>query len=520
LCDLVRVNLETGALMTLRHATPSTPYYRPRVSPDGRNAVVSVQRNGRWRLAVIPIESVTTDGDTETQFVDPDDGANRYDAAFLPGGRRVVCVSDASGIPNLEVLDLETGASVAETRVTSAAAAPAPVPGDSAVFFLALHARGMDLRRVDLGAAGVTKAVALGAALVPAVPNPPAPVDTYPRSAPLRAHPYGVGPRDHRVLPGGSYSAEGAYASLSVLGLDPVGRLAYSANAILGEPSAWRGASITASWRGTRAAVPGVMSIDGNLYYAEQRPSRQRTFGDAGAPMGTALDAAYTGMTLGTGLGRDYAFARLQTRAGANIGTVDRAEEDRTGRGLVFGEGRGTARVRRGDYRTDVSLAIHGSVGAIGPQRFARAIGTLTADVATPFGGARVDATLGGSDGGGGTFEEFAVGGWPSPLVDAAVIAQRIPMPALPAGFALGTHVKMLRASTALGPVRPFYWVTTMNEDFSEWKRVAGVDADYVVPSIAAFAIPAITVRAGAAYSWDDPFRHRVGVYLGIAYRP
>jgi hypothetical protein len=167
-----------------------------------------------------------------------------------------------------------------------------------------------------------------------------------------------------------------------------------------------------------------------------------------------------------------------------------------------------------------VSLALHGAAGAIGQRRFARAIGTVTADVATPFGGARVDATLAGSDGGGGTFEEFAVGGWPSPLVDAAVLSQRIPMPALPAGFALGTQVKMLRASTALGPLRPFYWVATTREDFSGWKRVAGVDADYAVPSMPAFAIPAVAVRAGAAYSWDEPFRHRVGVYVGVTYRP
>jgi hypothetical protein len=140
--------------------------------------------------------------------------------------------------------------------------------------------------------------------------------------------------------------------------------------------------------------------------------------------------------------------------------------------------------------------------------------------VATPFGGGRIDATLAGSDGGGGTFEEFAIGGWPSPLVDGQVLSQRIPMPSLPTGFALGTHVKILRASTALGPVRPFYWVATTRQNFTEWKRVAGVDADYSLASFPAFAIPAIGIRAGAAYSWDDPFRHRVGVYVGITYRP
>jgi len=262
------------------------------------------------------------------------------------------------------------------------------------------------------------------------------------------------------------------------------------------------------------------MSIDGTVYHAEQRPSRQRAFADGGAPMGTALDATHTGATLGTSLARDYGFARLQTRVGVNVGSVDRADEDRAGRGLLFGEGRGTTRVRRGEYRADLSLALHGSGGALAQRRFARAIGTVTADVATPFGGGRIDATLGGNDGGGGTFEEFAIGGWPSPLVDGPVLSQRIPMPSLPAGFAVGRHVKMLRASTALGPVRPFYWVATTRENFTGWKRAAGVDADYSLASFPAFAIPAVGVRAGAAYSWDDPFRHRVGVYLGVTYRP
>ena len=520
LCDLVRVNLETGAVAMLRHATPSTPFYRPRVSPDGRSAVVSVQQNGRWRLALIPLELTATDGDTQLQFVDPDDDANRYDPAFLPGGRRVVCVSDASGVPNLEVVDLETGSAATQTRVTGAASGPVAIPNDSSVLFVDLHARGMDLRRVRLTEAGVGKTAAFAAGLVPAVPNPPAPADTFPRSAPIHPHAYGIGPHTHRVLPGGSYSTEGAFASLSLVGLDPVGRLAYSATGMIGEPSTWRGASVTASWRGSRAAVPGVMSIDGSVYYAEQRPSRQRAFADGGAPMGTALDATHAGATLGTSLARDYGLARLQTRVGVNVGSVDRADEDRAGRALLFGEGRGVVRVRRGEYRADLALALHGSGGALAQRRFARAIGTLTADVATPFGGGRIDATVGGNDGGGGTFEEFAIGGWPSPLVDGPVLAQRIPMPSLPAGFALGTHLKVLRASTALGPVRPFYWVATTRENFTEWKRVAGVDADYSLASFPVFAIPAIGVRAGAAYSWDDPFRHRVGVYLGITYRP
>jgi Tol biopolymer transport system component len=518
-CDLVRVDLATGRITTMIRSTPATPFYRPRVSPDGRSAVVAVQRAGRWRLAVVPVDAAATDGDAELTLVDPDDGANRYDATFLADGRRLVCVSDAGGVQNLEVVPLDGGSTARLTRVTSAVFAPAPGPTDSTVYFLALHARGLDLRRTTLSGGVTRPTLALSPALVPAVPNPATPTDSFPRAATAPAHPYGAGPHQHRVLPGGSYTMEGTYASLSLVGLDPVGRFAYAATGILGDRSAWRGASITASWRGSPGVVPGTTTIDGTIFRAEQRPSAQRAFRDD-SDFREFLDAAYSGATLGTATARDYGFARLQLRVGGNLGAVDRSGADRAVRGLAFGEARGAARLRRGLSRVDLSATVHASHGATDGLGFARAIGTVTAELATPLGGGRIDATLAGSDGGGGPFERFAIGGWPSPLVDAPVLSQRIPMPALPTGFAIGTHVKMMRASTALGPLRPYYWVATTHENFTGWARVAGVDAEVIAPAYPAFAIPSIGVRAGAAYSWDVPFRHRVGLYAGVTYRP
>jgi hypothetical protein len=220
-------------------------------------------------------------------------------------------------------------------------------------------------------------------------------------------------------------------------------------------------------------------------------------------------------------LSRDYGFARLQVRVGGSLGDLDRSDgAGDASRGLVFGEARGSARVRHGDYRVDFLGVVHASRGSNGGLAFTRGIGTLTADVATPVGGARIDATLAGSDAGGGPYERFALGGWPSPLVDAPVLSQRIPMPALPTGFAIGTHATVVRASTALGPVRPFYWVATTRENLTGWKRVAGIDADYSFAAFPAFAVPAIGLKAGAAYSWDAPYEHRVGVYLGVTYKP
>ena len=518
LCDLVRVDLDSGAVTVLRKSTPSTPFHRPRVAPDGRSAVVSTKVDGRWRLALIPTEASATNGDTHRSVIDPDDGASRYDASFL-NGRRLVYVSDAGGVPNLETLDLDTRATVPLTRLVSAAFAPAASPGDSSVLFLSLHARGFDLRRVPVGGPAVPGVVALSPTLAPAAPLAPAPADTFARIDPPRPRDYS-GPLRHRVLPGGGYSTEGGFVSASIFGTDPVGRFAYSLNGGYGDRSTWRGASITASWRGSRPVVPGVMTIDGTLFHTEQRPSAQRALGDAPAPALRLLDAAYTGATLGTATTRDYGTARLLVRIGGNLGVVEHPGSDKVVRGLAFGEARGVVRARRGGYRADLSLAVHASRGGTDGLGWARAVGSVAADVSTPFGGGRIDATLGGSDRGGPVFERFTIGGWPSPYIDAPVLSQRISMPALPAGFDIGTKVKTVRASTALGPIRPFYWLGSTRIGMTDWARVAGVDAEYTVPSFPAFAIPAINLRGGAAYSWDEPFRHRVGVYAGITYRP
>jgi len=93
-------------------------------------------------------------------------------------------------------------------------------------------------------------------------------------------------------------------------------------------------------------------------------------------------------------------------------------------------------------------------------------------------------------------------------------------MPALPAGFAVGRRVATVRGSTALGPLRPYYWVGSTADGLDDWARVAGVDFETSTNPLPMLVLPGMTVRAGAAYSWDEPFRHRVGVYLGITYRP
>src|SRR5439155_6328610 len=137
-CDVARVDLDRGRSGTLLPGSPERSYYRPRYSLDGSQLAASVSERGRWRIVV-----ANRDG-SGVRYVDPDDGANRYDAEWLSRDTLVV-VSERGGIPNLELLSLADAHTRTLTRVTGAAVAPAVNRGDRSIWFLALHSRGHDV---------------------------------------------------------------------------------------------------------------------------------------------------------------------------------------------------------------------------------------------------------------------------------------------------------------------------------------------------------------------------------------
>src|SRR6185295_7716534 len=111
-------------------------------------------------------------------------------------------VSERGGIANVEVMEIATGEVRPVTRVTGAAAAPEP-DRRGGVFYLSLHARGMDVMRIPLDSAARGPVVALDTALAPAAPPATAAAapDTLHRAPLPPSHAYGLGPRRTRLLP-------------------------------------------------------------------------------------------------------------------------------------------------------------------------------------------------------------------------------------------------------------------------------------------------------------------------------
>lgn len=512
-CDLVSVDLTTGASTTLQIGSAEISYHRPRFSPDGRRVAVSVQREGRWRVGVVDVGSRTV------RFVDPDDGAARYDVTWRPNGRGLVWVSERGGIPNVETVDLETGAARTLTRVTGAALAPEPNPADGSIWFLSLHSRGLDVRRVVPDSTTAEPRIELSDRLAPAVPVRPRFIPDTLRPAPLgRARRYVFGPRQSRWFPGFSFTADGIGGEIVVSNADPVGRLAFRIGGALGEHGTWRGGAAGATWR-RRAAVTA------QGYLAQHEPSRAFV-GDAGR----AVDARIAGGDLRIELVRDYWSVRHRYRAGGAVAWIDQPTSGlpptvagRT-RALGYAELHGSYRQRIGELRFSEAFSAHADGGEIGLDQFAR--GVLSAGVAAggalPFGGVQGSISYGEMSGTRDPFERFVVGGARPPLVDAAVLPQRIAMPALPTGVATGDRVFAFRVALPTGPLAPYYAgvsAADRGRSFERWHRVVGAELRLGSEAVPLVALPDVQLVAGYGRSLDPPYRRGNRFYAALTYR-
>jgi hypothetical protein len=500
ICSVARVDLASGAVTVLARGGPNTVFYRPRWAPDGSWIVAARQERGRWRLVRVDPAGGSV------RPVDPEDGAGRYDAAFLPGGRELVAVSERGGVANLEVLDTRTGAVRPLSRVTGAALAPAP-DSSGGVYFLGLHARGLDLLRVDPDSAAPGAVVPLPAALAPAAPAPPAAaVDTFPAVPLPPSRAYGIGPRTYRFLPVGSYTADGPAAGMALLSSDPVGRLTWAAQAALGDPDAWRGASLRATWRGRRPAL-GV-----NVFAVEQRVNQFLV--DVLPPTyfrGAALFAEDV---------RQEGPLRQRARLGASAGQAGGAEW--YGRNFVWAE-YGLAGTTSGAGRAVAgSLSVLGSAGRTADEGWWRGIGTLALSTRLGPLGLEGAATHGRTSVRGGRAEAFRVGGAAPGLADPAVLSQRISMPGLPSSTLFGREVTVLRGglTSRLLPAAPYFWAVRTDAGEVDWNRVIGAEQTLDTPAVPYLNLPNTRLVFGLSYSLDRPFEDELRGYFTVVYRP
>ena len=516
-CSVVVVNLVTAATRVLASGDVLTSFARPRWSPDGRTIAVAMQRENRWRLALIDSAG------SAPRVVDPDDGANRFDPSWL-GPTSLVLVSDRSGAPNLERIEFGDAGTMPLarplTRLVGAAIAPEPNRADGSIWFLSMHSQGYDVRRIASSAAiADTAPLLLESRITPITIARSTSVHAFSPSLMSPARSYGIGPRTTRWIPGAEITADGQAMTFALVNSDFVGRLTMLGQGSVGSGDAWRGASVDAVWRASRPdarlALFTATTTDADFGVPTSTPLAERTDALRGARSRTDYSRAFDRGDLRFGLGGSIGW--IDSR----FGTVS----SRLTRNLGFFELSGSARQNNERSSANESFFINLSAGTTdGGSSYRRFLSTVRLQSASERT-LPIDAsgTYGVATSGAASYEQFEIGGPPSNLVDASLLTQRIPIGALPAGALSGDRAIVYRVSTSLAGISPYYWSGNARSGsgrFSHWQQVIGVDVTLDQTPVPVLGLPGARLVAGIGESLDTPFARRIRGYMTVLLRP
>lgn len=515
-CDLVRVDLATGAVRVLRAGSPTRNYYRPRVSRRTGDIVVAEQNGDRWRIARVPAS-----GGTES-YADPDDGVTRYDATYDVDGRTVVTTSEAGGVANLERLDPIDSHATRLTSVTGAAVG-ADVAPDGTVWFLSLTADGYDLRSIRPDSASAARAkkateplhLALVDSLSPVLPpRLVVAADDSSRRPQFAAigpvEEYGAGPSRYRWIPGASTGYGGSSLLLALVRSDPVGRLGVAVVATAGAAALPTGLSVDITSR----FYPTNLSF--SAWTSQEAPSR------------IARDAYVDGVDLrriGTSVQLERHTASDAGEMVRSLALLEEWQNPSAFRAVVRSAAIATLNVVRRQRDEETRFEEHlntlfegGSTegGSYVRQRTTLFFGTSAG--ANPLSTVTASyGSIGGSEG--ALRESFVIGGMGSPLMDPKFDARRVDSPAYPLGSSVGTSYSFIRAALPIPPVELFY-AEQSTDMFKTPLRSYGLEMRQHVTSVAALGTPELDLLAGFARAVDAPVKGEWRYYLTVSVSP
>ncbi|HEX8725594.1 MAG TPA: hypothetical protein VF737_09415, partial [Gemmatimonadaceae bacterium] len=126
------------------------------------------------------------------------------------------------------------------------------------------------------------------------------------------------------------------------------------------------------------------------------------------------------------------------------------------------------------------------------------------------------------------SFERFAAGGMPSPLVDSSLMAARFAVPGLPngaivpAGPGRGSSLLTYKVSIPMGMLSPYYQGVSVSAGSTpdRWHRLVGVEMSLRSGTIPAAYLPGFSLMLGVSESLDAPFRHRAAAYSEVRLIP
>jgi hypothetical protein len=209
----------------------------------------------------------------------------------------------------------------------------------------------------------------------------------------------------------------------------------------------------------------------------------------------------------------------VSVRALASYGTVDPLFAKAAHRALAGLSVHGGLLQTPGDWRIAERLGAAFAAGDLGGAKWTRIIATGALAV-KGFGRELALDGMYGRLSHDISYENFALGGLAPPLVDTALLAQRVSMPVLPIAAATGRSVATMRASIPGSLWRPYYWIGSAGDDLRTWTQVLGIEGSWHTDGIWMVRVPGVNLLGGIGYSLAGTARHHTQAYISIGYRP
>jgi hypothetical protein len=189
-------------------------------------------------------------------------------------------------------------------------------------------------------------------------------------------------------------------------------------------------------------------------------------------------------------------------------------------RGLAFADLSLGASRARGESSAGASLGAHLATGRTAGVGWQRLIATARLYAGSDRGSLAVDGAYATVGRDAPSYERPLVGGSTPALFDAAVLSQRLAVPALPTGFRGGRQAAVARVSLGGISVTPYVSAVGAGEDRLRWARLAGIERRFDGPFAPFARLPRVRLVAGVARVFDEPLRGRTRGYLSATFTP
>ena len=505
--QLVRVDLASGQVSDLTEPDIHAVHDSPRISPDGTR-LLYLRNAGTWQLVLRDLD------DGQEQLLPLPDGSSLRQPAWSADGQSIFVSLGRGGLLEVWRLPLDGAAPQQITHSHGLALAPEPTPDGEAVFYLTMDSKGLDLRRLELGAA-LSPVELSEAPALPVLRPPPAaaaqlelrPLEREPRS-------YGLGRLEARPLLGGVTAAGLDTMDLGLRLGDLLGRWELLTLASIGHLQGATGGSSVLALR----VLPVELQLQG--FASSEGGGAQRAGGALDLSLERQLPWGRAGMGLAAWLDRPW------------------------GEGGEDGRGAGQARAWFQDFawlgRAWAGLQAEGlfQLGRTGDAPWRMGSGGLGLSMGWDAMGLALGYDLCGTDAQ-GELDRLQLGGMDSALWPRAYSATRIFVPVLAPGSASGQGHDELHASLgALGSLELFAQRHRLWEDWQAYPysepggaaSLVGLSVKLPMPSQPLVRLPAMSWEAGMACIVEDPqegLRSRpcraledYASWIGLVWRP